>query len=115
VSLSKRSSHPARERVEALLGRRPKSPSHVEELRSAVVRELEDWTDGLVIAPMNLVAAVEQYDDERERLAAQGKVYRDYCNTCGAKRNDQHEERCPVNGVVVAWSGIVFPEDKPDA
>lgn len=57
------------ERVAALAGRRSKSPSRVEEFRSAVVRELEDWNDGLVIAPVNLLVAVERYDAAKSRKA----------------------------------------------
>lgn len=56
-----------KERVNALAAKRSKSPSHIEALRSAVVSELEDWRDGLVIAPVNLILAVERYD------AAKGK------------------------------------------
>lgn len=55
-----------RERVDALANRRSRSPSHVEELRSAIVRELEDWRDGLIIAPCNLITAVERYDDAKK-------------------------------------------------
>lgn len=34
------------------------------------------------------------------------QMHRDYCNTCGAKRDDQHKPHCHVTGVVGAWSGI---------
>lgn len=50
------------ERVQAL-GQRARSPGRGEELRAAVVRELEDWRSGLVIAPCNLLLAVERYDE----------------------------------------------------
>lgn len=39
-------------------------------------------------------------------MADKPTVYRDYCNTCGAKRDEQHKPRCHVRGVVGAWSGI---------
>lgn len=53
------------ERVAALSKRRSKSPSHVEELRSAVLRELEDWREGLIFSPVNLLVAVERYDEAK--------------------------------------------------
>lgn len=50
-------------RVAALAKRRSKAPSHVEEMRSAVVAELQRWAKpGGQVYPQNLLAAVERYD-----------------------------------------------------
>lgn len=53
------------ERVAACEARTSKSPSHVKELRSAVLRELRDWQDGLVLSAPSLLSAVERYDEAK--------------------------------------------------
>jgi hypothetical protein len=50
------------ERIAVLHARRSKSPSHVEEMRTAIVAELIGWTDGKDIDPWALIYAVEAYD-----------------------------------------------------
>jgi hypothetical protein len=50
------------ERIAALHARRSKSPSHVEEMRTAIVAELIGWTEGNDIDPWALIYAVEAYD-----------------------------------------------------
>lgn len=49
-------------RVAALASRRSKSPSHIEEFRSAVVVEVERWTAGFEPNGRRLLEAVEAYD-----------------------------------------------------
>ncbi|MEJ7787698.1 MAG: hypothetical protein WKF96_23090 [Solirubrobacteraceae bacterium] len=54
------------ERVAACEARTSTSPSHAEELRSAVLSELRDWQDGMVLSPGILLSAVERYDEAEE-------------------------------------------------
>lgn len=53
------------QRIAACEQRTSKSPSHAEDLRSAVVRELRDWHEGLVVSMPNLLTAVERYDEAK--------------------------------------------------
>jgi hypothetical protein len=53
------------ERIAALHARRSKSPSHVEEMRTAIVAELIGWTEGHDIDPWALINAVETYDNAK--------------------------------------------------
>lgn len=50
-------------RVEAVAARKG-GDGPADRLRDAVVKELLDWRVGLVIAPVNLLEAVERYDEE---------------------------------------------------
>ena len=52
-----------RERVLALRDRRSKSPSHIEDLRSVLVDELDVWSNGTGINGLRVLEAVEQYDE----------------------------------------------------
>lgn len=51
-----------RERLEYAYGRASKSPSHIEEFRSAVLEAAQALVDGFVPTPEDLLDAVERYD-----------------------------------------------------